>query len=125
MPLEMLHVTVDSTHPAAQAAFWAAALGWSVAPDAGPDSARVGGPHRPADAPGWLFVAVPEGRTVKNRLHVDLAVTGDDDLESEVGRLEGLGATRGPQHSEQDGARWVVMHDPEGNELCVVEVPVG
>ncbi|GAB3233545.1 VOC family protein [Glycomyces halotolerans] len=64
-----------------------------------------------------LFQKVPEPKTVKNRLHLDLHY-GADRIESEAERLEGLGATRHGSH-EQGPSRWIVMADPEGNEFCV------
>ena len=58
---------------------------------------------------------VPEPKTVKNRVHLDLKVP---DVEATVARLEALGArTAGP--IEELGSCWVVMADPEGNEFCV------
>jgi hypothetical protein len=65
-----------------------------------------------------VFVTVPEGKTVKNRLHIDLAPGPDDDHEAEVERLVGLGATRAD--AGQTDVRWVVLADPEGNEFCVL-----
>jgi hypothetical protein len=68
--------------------------------------------------PTLVFIRVPEGRTVKNRLHLDVSPI-DGSTDDEVTRLLGLGATRtdvgqGPDRS------WVVMSDPEGNEFCVL-----
>jgi hypothetical protein len=64
-----------------------------------------------------LFQRVPEPKTGKNRLHIDLhAAPGQRD--AETARLEGLGASALRQVSEQ-GGQWVVMTDPEGNEFCV------
>jgi predicted enzyme related to lactoylglutathione lyase len=61
--------------------------------------------------------AVEEPKAVKNRMHLDLLV---DDVDREVERLEGLGATRLiEQAHEEFGQRWFVMADPEGNEFCV------
>ena len=60
---------------------------------------------------------MPEARTVKNRVHVDL---GADNREAEIERLIGLGATRGETHKMAEyGITWTVLQDPEGNELCV------
>ncbi|WP_086565202.1 VOC family protein [Streptomyces africanus] len=64
-----------------------------------------------------LFQRVPEAKTVKNRLHLDLH-PGEGRREEEVARLEGLGARVLRRVAEQGGA-WVVMADPEGNEFCV------
>ncbi|MET9253236.1 VOC family protein [Streptomyces sp. NPDC003717] len=64
-----------------------------------------------------LFQRVPEPKTVKNRIHLDLH-PGTDRRAAEVARLEGLGASVVREMSEF-GAEWVLMRDPEGNEFCV------
>ncbi|MCX4972223.1 VOC family protein [Streptomyces sp. NBC_00620] len=64
-----------------------------------------------------LFQRVPEPKTVKNRLHLDLHA-GAERRGAEVARLEGLGASVLRQVKEP-GGEWVVMTDPEGNEFCV------
>ena len=121
MALHWEHVTVDAGDAAALAAFWAEALGWAVGPGASAEMAMIGGPARPSDTPGWLFLRVPEPRTAKNRVHVDLEA---DDLEAETGRLVGLGAT--VLHEKREwGAHWRTLADPEGNEFCVVQRPAG
>ncbi|MEU7742051.1 VOC family protein [Nonomuraea sp. NPDC049158] len=73
--------------------------------------------------PTLLFIQVPEGKTVKNRLHLDVSPI-DGSTDDEVTRLLGLGATKkdvgqGPDRS------WVVMADPEGNEFCVLRTLAG
>jgi hypothetical protein len=69
--------------------------------------------------PGLVFVSVPEGKQVKNRLHLDLAPRADDDQAAEVARLERLGAKRVDVGQGADKT-WVVLADPEGNEFCVL-----
>ena len=64
-----------------------------------------------------LFIAVPEAKTVKNRVHLDLNV-GRDRLDDEVARLTGLGATE-LYRVDEPGAFHTTMADPEGNEFCV------
>ena len=64
-----------------------------------------------------LFQRVPEGKIVKNRVHMDLAAT---DMAAEVERLTALGARRLRELQEM-GAHWTVMIDPVGNEFCVVQ----
>ncbi|NUK01669.1 VOC family protein [Streptomyces lunaelactis] len=64
-----------------------------------------------------LFQRVPEGKSAKNRLHLDLHV-GENNREAEVARLEGLGARVLYQADEPVGV-WTTMADPEGNEFCV------
>ena len=117
MSLTIGAVTFDSHHAAAHAAFWAAALGWEVAPDPSAELAMVGGPNRPADAPRLLFIQVPERKSAKYRNHLDLHT---ELLEAEVARLIELGA--GLVHEKQEwGVRWFTLTDPEGNEFCVAE----
>jgi predicted enzyme related to lactoylglutathione lyase len=65
-----------------------------------------------------LFIRVPEGKVVKNRLHLDVAPT-DSTRDAEVERLVGLGASVYDDQRRTDGTGWVVMRDPEGNEFCV------
>jgi len=65
-------------------------------------------------------VPVPEGKTLKNRLHIDLAPSPDAGQEAEVRRLEALGARRVDVGQDPDKVSWVVMADPEGNEFCVL-----
>ena len=67
--------------------------------------------------PTWLFARVPEPKTAKNRMHVDLAAP---DREAEVARLVELGATRVADIDEW-GYQWTVLQDPEGNEFCVAQ----
>jgi hypothetical protein len=71
---------------------------------------------------------VPEGKTAKNRMHMDLNVSGGpgvalEDRKSKIGaevaRLKALGATDERGAIEKDGEYWVRMNDPEGNEFCV------
>jgi hypothetical protein len=69
----------------------------------------------PDRLPGLLFVAVPESKTVKNRLHLDFR---PDDQDLEVDRLLALGASR--IDIGQGEQSWVVLADPEGNEFCVL-----
>ncbi|MGD9704703.1 MAG: VOC family protein [Acidimicrobiia bacterium] len=117
MALTIGAVTFDAHDAAAQAAFWAEALGWNVGPDSTAELAVVGGPNRPPNAPNLLFLQVPERKIAKNRNHLDLHT---EHLEAEVARLVTLGA--GVVHEKhQWGTRWFTLADPEGNEFCVVE----
>ncbi|HEV7720110.1 MAG TPA: VOC family protein [Iamia sp.] len=111
MSATLTYLTFDCADALGQAAFWAAVLDQPVAADGTTECAVVGA------APRWMFLQVPEGKTVKNRLHPDLATT---DLPAEVERLVALGATRLAEHTE-DGATWVTLRDPEGNEFDLVE----
>lgn len=118
MSLALRVITFDARHPRRLAEFWAAALGWLVEDVRGEVAVEP-----PADLP-WdvhlLFLAVPEGKQAKNRCHPDLHT---DDLDREVERLTGLGATLQSRHAEF--SRWAVMHDPEGNEFCIVQPGAG
>ena len=113
MVLRMQSVSFDSRDPAATARFWEAALGWRITEEDRDEvvlEPPVGGPG----APDLVFVRVPDPKSVKNRVHLDLR---PDDQHAEVTRLEGLGAARtGTSHD----STWVVMADPEGNEFCVL-----
>jgi hypothetical protein len=113
MPSRLYTVVVDSHEPRRLAEFWARALDYQVVYEA-PDEVVVA---RDEDTyPALIFVPVPEAKTVKNRLHLDL---NPDDRDREVERLEGLGATRADIGQGPD-VTWVVMRDPEGNEFCVL-----
>ncbi len=114
MTLSLAHITFDCHDVAAVSQFWSAALDRPVDEGAQPFFATIGYPARPG-APAWMFLQVPEGKTAKNRMHLDLT---SDDREAEVTRLVSLGATRVGDHDEF-GHRWTVMRDPEGNEFCV------
>ena len=125
-------VVFDCRDAAPLARFWAAALGWSVAPydedelerlaskgiyDPEDDPSVMVEPPEGSDVPVLYFTEVPEDKVVKNRVHLDLAA--DRPLEDEVQRLEGLGA-HVRNWVEEDGSMWCVMLDPQGNEFCVV-----
>jgi hypothetical protein len=68
--------------------------------------------------PTLTFVRVPEGKTVKNRLHMDVNAT-DREQDEEVARLLALGASHADV-GQGDDVSWVVLADPEGNEFCVL-----
>jgi predicted enzyme related to lactoylglutathione lyase len=125
-------IVFDCGDAAPLARFWAAALGWEVAPydedelerlatkgiyNPEEDPSVMVEPPEGSDLPTLFFTEVPEEKAVKNRVHLDLAAT--DDVEGEVERLEALGATI-RNWAEEAGGVWCVMLDPEGNEFCVV-----
>jgi predicted enzyme related to lactoylglutathione lyase len=66
-----------------------------------------------------LFIEVPEGKQVKNRVHFDLRPT-DRTRDEEIERVLGLGATQVADRRNADGTGWVVLTDPEGNEFCIL-----
>jgi len=111
-------VVVDAADPRAQARFWSTALGWRITHDTDGETVLEPPEGSPANdvAPDILFVKVPEGKTLKNRLHFDLR---PDDQAAHVSRLLGLGATRA-EVGQAGVERWVVLADPEGNEFCVL-----
>ena len=138
----VFQVTVDSPTPHDLADWWAEALGWTREPsdeafirrmvDAGHaqesdtavhrgelvwrEGAAIRHPDEPA-APRVLFQLVPEPKTVKNRVHLDVRV-GADQQEAELARLVGLGA-RELHRGRQGPSSWITIADPEGNELCL------
>ena len=109
---------LDSTDPDRIASFWEAALGWRRTHENEQEVVLEPPAGSPQDgvAPDLLFLRVPEGKTVKNRWHLDLRPT---DQAAEVARLEALGATR-TDVGQGDDVTWVVMADPDGNEFCVL-----
>ncbi|WP_088283964.1 VOC family protein [Kineosporia sp. A_224] len=110
-------LAVDCADPRRLARFWCAVLGYEIQEDDG-GVVTIGAPapHGGA-APTLTFAHVPEPKTLKNRLHVDLTPT-DADQAHEVRRLLDLGAR--PVDVGQGDASWVVLADPEGNEFCVL-----
>ncbi|QCQ89865.1 VOC family protein [Rhodococcus sp. SGAir0479] len=136
-----VQVTVDSKDPHRQAQWWAQALGWRVEPSdeefirrmvaAGHaqesdttvfegtlvwrEGAAISDPEHP-QRPRMLFQRVPEGKSVKNRMHLDIRV--GDRREEVAEELVAAGAS--VLHRGQVGPSvWITMADPEGNEFCV------
>ena len=111
-------ITFDCRDPYALAQFWKLVTGFDENPEFpnSPDEEEnYIGPVE--DAPGLLFIRVPEPKTVKNRVHLDLGP--DTTRDEEVERLIGIGATLVADHRTDDGKGWVVLADPEGNEFCI------
>lgn len=108
----------DTHDPSAIASFWEAVLGWRRTHDQEDEVAIEPPEGSPEDGlvPDILFLRVPEHKTVKNRLHVDLR---PDDQAAEVERIEGLGGRR-VSIGQGAEATWVVMADPDGNEFCLL-----
>jgi len=72
-----------------------------------------------------LFITVPDGKTVKYRVHLDLR-PADRTREQETERILALGASLLADHRRPDGGGWITLADPEGNEFCVLSKdPVG
>ena len=140
-------ITIDSNDPALVARFWEQALGWERTPPTDPATtwwahyrSRLGDETEFDDRlfdpeglrPPLWFQHVPEAKSGKNRLHLDLYPTGRDNslsierrveiVDAEVARLEGLGATviNTVRWDEDDESGYfVTLQDPEGNEFCV------
>lgn len=121
MPTRLVHLVVDATDPKRLAHFWSAALGWEIAAedDGEWDVWPVGYRYPDPVALPLVFVPVAEGKTGKNRVHLDLATTSPEHQAAEVERLCGLGATRAD--IGQGDVPWEVLADPEGNEFCVLD----
>jgi catechol 2,3-dioxygenase-like lactoylglutathione lyase family enzyme len=119
MTARIHHITVDCADPAALTSFWSEVTGWREDPanpnEPGDDEWLLLNPNSGSNL---LFIQVPEGKTSKNRLHLDLVPT-DRTRDEEVERLLGLGATLFGDHRRPDGRGWVTLTDPEGNEFCV------
>jgi hypothetical protein len=140
-----IQLVFDTADPDRQAHFWAEALGYQLQPppdgfDSWESFLRSAG--IPADrwneasaitdpdgkGPRIFFQKVPEGKTAKNRLHMDINASGGrgvaledrkQRVDAEVKRLKALGATDRRGAIDKDGEYWVRMNDPEGNEFCV------
>lgn len=117
----------DAADPHALAAFWAAALGYVPEPGYDePDGASIVDPDGRGPAIG--FLRVPEGKTAKNRLHIDIRVAGEPPwdlperarlIRARAAELVAAGATLVSEESYDGQLGHIVMRDPEGNEFCV------
>jgi hypothetical protein len=129
-----VQVTFDAAYPGRLAEFWASALGYVIQPppegfSSWPEFlAEIGVPESEwtsrsacvdpdGKGPRLFFQRVPEGKTAKNRVHLDVNV-GHDRVEAEVARLVGEGASL-VRRFDDGRESWVVMSDPEGNEFCL------
>lgn len=118
MTIRIQCLCIDAIDPAAQARWWAEALGWRITHEAADESVLEPPAGSPEDGvvPDLLFLRVPESKATKNRLHLDLRPV---DQAAEVARLESIGARR-VDVGQGDDVSWVVLADPEDNELCVL-----
>jgi predicted enzyme related to lactoylglutathione lyase len=115
MPVTVHHIVVDSRDLPGLARFWAEALHWAVLSEH--EREIVIGPSD--DAPvGMCFMPVPDAKTVKNRVHLDLTTVAED-RDAEIERLIALGARR-VDIGQTGKESWTVLADPEGNEFCVI-----
>ena len=118
MTIRIQCLCIDAIDPAAQARWWAEALGWRITHEAADESVLEPPAGSPEDGvvPDLLFLRVQESKATKNRLHLDLRPV---DQAAEVARLESIGARR-VDVGQGDDVSWVVLADPEDNELCVL-----
>jgi hypothetical protein len=115
MTTSVIGLSIDCADAAALARFWSEALGRPVNPGAGAEHAAIDATD-PASGPRLSFHQVPEPKTVKNRLHLDLRT---DRFEEESKRLIGLGAAP-IRDFERPAVRWTTFADPEGNEFDLI-----
>jgi predicted enzyme related to lactoylglutathione lyase len=116
MSVRIHNITFDCADARALAGFWSTLTGWNIYYDDDPEVVLA--PSFPYDGTGMLFIPVPEGKTAKNRLHLDLSPdrgTRDEMVEVAVA----AGATIVGDHRGADGKGWVTLTDPEGNEFCL------
>jgi Glyoxalase-like domain len=116
MDVELIGLAFDCADPIRVAGFWAEALGRTVSPGATEDLARIAPADPAKTGPLLTFHRVPEGKTVKNRLHLDIS-TGD--LAGTTEQLLSLGATK-LWDVEKGERHWTTMADPEGNEFDLI-----
>lgn len=116
MTTSVIGLSIDCADPVALARFWSEVLGRPVNPGADAENAGIDATD-PASGPRLAFHKVPEPKTIKNRLHLDLRT---DQFAAESKRLVGLGATS-IQEIEKPAAHWITFADPEGNEFDLVE----
>jgi predicted enzyme related to lactoylglutathione lyase len=115
MPSQLAVIAIDAVKPRVVADFWCAALGWHVVDE---DMDIISIAPQDNTSPSIDVIAVPEGKTIKNRLHFDLRADGVSTAE-ELERLLALGAVRTDVGQGPD-VSWVVLADPEGNEFCLL-----
>lgn len=133
MASRLQEIIVDCSDPRAQARFWCEVLGYVVYDPESEDAAEIveiGPPPEPAAddrvadlraapaVPTISFLRVPEEKSVKNRLHLDLSPV-DTNQDAELERILAAGARR-VDVGQGDGRSWVVLADPEGNEFCLL-----
>jgi hypothetical protein len=108
-------ITFDSADHIAQARWWAEALAWEIVHESEREGVILSPTHQ---GNSIVFLPVPEPKSTKNRIHLDLASDSPEHQQAIVERLQRAGATRIDIGQPKD-AVWVVLADPEGNEFCV------
>lgn len=113
MGLRFDEICIDARDATALGRWWSQVLGWPHDVDEDGDVVL----HAPPGAGvNWIFIAVPDEKVVKNRIHLDFR---PDDQQAEVDRVLALGARRVDVGQRGDES-WVVLADPEGNEFCIL-----
>ena len=120
MSSRIMHTSLDARNAYEQSVWWCSVLGFAEDPRdpnlAGHEECMI---LSPDGRQRVLFIEVPEGKSVKNRVHFDLTPT-DRTRDEEVERLLEHGATVHADLRTDDGGGWVTLLDPEGNEFCVL-----
>jgi hypothetical protein len=119
VPCKFTELVIDCAEPRRIANWWAQVLGYSVT-DENDEVVEISG--GPGVLPTLVFGKVPEGKSVKNRLHIDLNASAGSTQEAELERLLALGA----RHADvgQRDVSWIVLADPDGNEFCLLKSTV-
>jgi len=117
MTMRVRNLTFDCADAMTLAKFWSAMTGWNVFYDDDPEVVVAPAYPNP-EGIGMLFIPVPEGKTAKNRIHVDFEPI-DCSRDDQVSRAVELGATIVGDFRNEDGTGWVTLTDPEGIEFCV------
>jgi len=120
MAARFTELIVDAHDPEQLAKFWAAVLGWRTTTQ---HDGLVEIASDDRVVPTLVFVPVPDAKTTKNRLHIDVNPVGCEQ-DDELARLLALGAVQ-VDVGQGDDAPWVVLADPEGNEFCLLRSRVG
>jgi predicted enzyme related to lactoylglutathione lyase len=116
MSISVLAISFDARNAARLAHFWVQTLHRTVSDGATEDFASIAADTDSRLGPVLMFHKVPEGKTVKNRVHFDLQAA---DVLAEAGRLTSLGTQQIRSLAENDN-RWISFLDPEGNEFDLV-----
>ena len=116
------HVAVDCANAYELSEWWKPVLGYVDLPDDPnePGHAECVIKHPDDERVRLIFIEVPEGKTVKNRLHLDIRPRDGETRDQEVERVLALGARQADDRRNPDGTGWVVLQDPQGNEFCIL-----
>jgi predicted enzyme related to lactoylglutathione lyase len=120
MTSRISHTSFDAINAYAQSVFWSQVLDFAEDPDdpnlPGHEECLITSRDR---SQLLLFITVPDGKKVKNRVHLDLRPV-DRTREQEAERILALGASHLADHRRPDGSGWITLADPEGNEFCIL-----